>query len=299
MTPTPHITVCICTYRRKELLTRLLESLNGQETDGLFSFSVVIADNDQAESARATVTELAPRLGYPIEYCVEPRKNIALVRNKAVAQAKGDFIAFIDDDEFPVSEWLKHAITSCQRLKVAGVLGPVEPHFDEDPPGWLRRGGFYQRPRHETGFPLAWPECRTGNVLLRRSILEGVAEPFHAEFGSGGEDQDFFRRMIEAGHRFVWCDEAVAYETVPPSRWKRKFLLSRALLRGRNSLRQRKHRLRNLLKSAVAVPLYAIALPILLIVGHHYFMRYLVKLADHAGRLLALAGLNPVRERQM
>ena len=225
-------------------------------------------------------------------YCVEPRKNIALVRNQALSQAEGEFIAFIDDDEFPVAPWLKHALTTCERLNVDGVLGPVEPHFDQEPPTWLRRGGFYDRPRHETGFPLAWPECRTGNVLFRRSILAGVDQPFHAEFGSGGEDQDFFRRMIEAGRRFVWCDEAVAYETVPPSRWKRRFLLSRALLRGRNSLRQRKHRARNLLKSIIAVPAYTLALPVLLLIGQHYFMRYLVKLADHTGRLLALAGLN-------
>lgn len=50
-------------------------------------------------------------------------------------------------------------------------------------------------------------------------------------------------------------------------------------------------------KSAVAVPLYAIALPFLLILGHHYFMKYLVRLFDHVGRLLALFHLNPINER--
>jgi hypothetical protein len=76
-------------------------------------------------------------------------------------------------------------------------------------------------------------------------------------------------------------------------------LIHRALLRGRNTFRHRKNRVRNLLKSAVAVPLYALALPFLLIVGHHYFMKYLVKLADHVGRVLTLLRLNPVAERRM
>lgn len=295
----PHITVCICTYRRDALLTRLLDALTRVSSDGLFTMSVVVADNDEAQSAKATVERFAPQANYPIKYCTEPRKNIALVRNLAVASAEGDYIAFIDDDEFPEPQWLTSAFTTCKKFNVQGVLGPVEPHFEHEPPSWLRRGGFYQRPRHQTGFPLAWPECRTGNVLFLRSILAGVPEPFHAEFGTGGEDQDFFRRMIAAGHRFIWCDEAVAFETVPPNRWERRFLISRALLRGRNSLRQRQHRLRNLMKSLVAVPLYALALPILLLAGQHYFMRYLVKLADHAGRLLALTGLNPVHDRQM
>jgi hypothetical protein len=56
---------------------------------------------------------------------------------------------------------------------------------------------------------------------------------------------------------------------------------------------------RNVLKSVIAVPAYALALPLLLLAGHHYFMRYLVRLADHVGRLLASVGLNPVTERRM
>jgi len=41
------------------------------------------------------------------------------------------------------------------------------------------------------------------------------------------------------------------------------------------------------------------ALPVLLLAGQHYFMKYLVRLADHIGRLLASVGLNPVTERRM
>jgi hypothetical protein len=76
-------------------------------------------------------------------------------------------------------------------------------------------------------------------------------------------------------------------------------MLQRALLRGKNSLRHRKGRVKNLVKSLLAVPAYAVALPFLLIAGHHYFMRYCVKLVDHLGRLLASVGLNPADQRPM
>ena len=46
-TQLPHVAVCICTYRRPKLLFRLLEALSAQETDGQFTFSVVVVDNDQ------------------------------------------------------------------------------------------------------------------------------------------------------------------------------------------------------------------------------------------------------------
>jgi succinoglycan biosynthesis protein ExoM len=294
-----HISVCICTCGRPEMLARLLREVARQETANAFTFSVVVTDNEPTQSGRKVVDGCANELGLAATYTVEPERNIAMARNTALSHATGDFIVFIDDDEFPVPGWLLSLFRTCDAYGVAGVLGPVKPHFDHQPPRWLVKGRFYERPTHCTGFSVSWQECRTGNVLFRRSILPVGEPPFRREFGTGGEDQDFFRRMIQNGHRFMWCDEAVAYEVVPSSRWGRRFLLSRALLRGRNTFRHPRHRIRNLLKSVVAVIVYALALPVLLLAGHHYFMRYLIKLADHAGRLLASVGLNPVRERQM
>jgi succinoglycan biosynthesis protein ExoM len=280
------------------MLERLLREISTQETSNAFTFSVVVTDNDASQSAKPVV-EMWRGAAMPIAYSVEPERNIAMARNTAVAHAKGDFIVFVDDDEFPVPGWLANLFQVCESYKVAGVLGPVKPHFDDQPPQWLVKGGFYQRPDHPTGFVMPWAECRTGNVLIRRSILDGSESPFRREFGAGGEDQDFFRRMIQTGHRFVWCDKAVVYEVVPPSRWSRRFMIHRALLRGRNTFRHPKDRAKNLLKSTMAVPFYILVLPVLFFIGQHHFMKYLIKLMDHLGRLLASVGLNPVTERRM
>ena len=56
---TKHISVCICTYRRPQLLKRLLQTLEEQETDGLFTFSIVVADNDGQRSAEPLVSDFA------------------------------------------------------------------------------------------------------------------------------------------------------------------------------------------------------------------------------------------------
>ena len=60
---------------------------------------------------------------------------------------------------------------------------------------------------------------------------------------------------------------------------------------------QQKYRWRNIGKSMIAAPLYLAALPLLLIAGHHLFMKYLIRLGDHTGRLLAMLSLNPIKER--
>lgn len=294
----PHITVCICTFQRPPLLARLLGKLERQEADGQFALSVVVTDNDPQGSARKTVQSFAARSPLKVHYSTEPRKNIALARNEALRHAHGDYVAFLDDDEFPEPDWLVRMLATCRSYGCAGVLGPVRPHFNEAPPSWIIRGGFCERPEYPTGRVMGWEESRTGNLLFRRIILEGVTQPFLEQFGTGGEDKDFFMRMTNGGHVFRWCNEGIAYETVPPDRWTRRYMLRRALLRGKNILKHPGQQLPLLAKSLVAVPLYTLMLPFTLPFGQHVFMKYCIRFCDHAGRLLAAVGLNPVNARE-
>ncbi len=290
-----HITVCICTYKRPEFLKRAIEGLLHQNTGDLFTYSILVADNDRLESARSLVARFASQTTIGIGYCVQPTQNIALNRNKAVENAHGDYVAFIDDDEFPTDSWLKTLLTACRSYGVDGVLGPVKPHFDVKPPKWVVAAKFYDRPTYPTGFVIDWQKGRTGNVLLKREIFVPGEQPFRPEFPTG-EDQDFFRRMIERGHKFIWCNEAVAFEVVPPIRWNRKFMLRRALLRGKASLSHPTFGAREIFVSTMAVGVYTVALPFSLLVGHDKFMLALVKLFDHLGKILAFLGLNPIRD---
>jgi glycosyltransferase involved in cell wall biosynthesis len=274
------------------MLERTLAATAKQDTRGQFTFAVVVADNDARESAKQVVSDFRAASGLEATYCVEPEQNIALARNKALENAKGDFIAFIDDDELPVTDWLFLMLKSCEEYGADGVLGPVRPFFEQEPPQWLKRGRFCERPEHRTGTMLNWRETRTGNAVFRKQILHGIKEPFRKEFGGGGEDQDFFRRMMQRGCRFVWCNEAAVYEVVPPERCRRSYILKRALLRGQNE----RHLLhaRSLVKSVVAVPLYALLLPFLLLAGQHVFMDYSIRLLDHTGKLAAAFGFRPL-----
>jgi glycosyltransferase involved in cell wall biosynthesis len=292
-----HVSVCICTFRRPSLLRKLLQRLERQETGGAFEYSVVVTDNDCSRSAEAVVAEFAAASSLPVKYSCEPRQNIALARNEAVRHATGDYLAMIDDDEFPENDWLAQMLAACERFDAAGVLGPVRPRFEETPPRWILEGRFWDRPEHPTGWVMHWRNCRTGNVLLRRRILDGLEEVFNPAFGKGGEDNDFFRRMMDLGLVFRWCNEGVVYETVPRERCTRAYMYKRAMMRGRTSAMIRVGRANLVARSLVAVPVYLAMLPFTLLWGQHVFMKYSIKLCDHAGRLLALVSLNPVRER--
>lgn len=291
----PHICVCVCTYKREELLRRTLGGLACQESDGAFTFSLVVVDNDSASSAKEVVVAFAKSSGIDTTYLVEPQQNIALARNRAVAVAGGDLVAFIDDDEIPPKCWLATLFAALVTYGVGGVLGPVMPHFDTTPPTWVTKSGLWERPSYPTGTIIGWRMGRTGNVLLRREVLASEVGPFRPQFLTG-EDQDFFRRLIERGHRFVWCHEAVAYEIVPPVRWKLWFLIRRALHRGAVAPLHPGFGWREILKSVVAVPAYLIAVPLVLPLGGGTTIVLLVKLCDHVGRLLSLAGIKLVKD---
>lgn len=297
MVQIPHICICICTFKRPNLLKHLLDELKLQITEGLFSYSVVVADNDHRQSGKQVVSEFAATSSIRIVYCVESEQNIALARNKALENAKGKFIAFIDDDEIPAEDWLCELFKACNAYRADGVLGPVRPCYEHNPPPWLIKYKSIERPEHDTGYKMGFSETRTGNVLFRREILNGLNYVFRSEFGTGSEDVDFFKRMMGKGSTFVWCNSAVVYELVPPARCKRSYQLRLALLRGGNSLKHRTDRARNVVKALIAVPVYGFSLPFLFVAGHHHFMNYSIKFCDHAGRLLGLLGINPVKER--
>jgi succinoglycan biosynthesis protein ExoM len=288
-----HITVCVCTFKRPALLQALLSALSAQETDGCFSYSVVVVDNDCQRSAAAICEEFRNGSSVALLYDVEPEQNIALARNRAIRHAVGQLVALIDDDEVPGRDWLWTLHRALRQHQASGVLGPVFPSYEAEPPRWVIKGRFHERPQHESGAVLDWKNTRTGNAIICRTVFEGIAEPFRPAFGMGGEDRDFFRRMIALGHRFVWCAEAPVWETVPAARCTRSFMLRRALLRGTAP----QFGPGDLLKSLVAVPVYTLSLPFCLMCGQHVFMKRLISDCDHLSRLCATVGVRWIRER--
>jgi succinoglycan biosynthesis protein ExoM len=292
-----HISVCICTYKRPQLLKRVLERLDSQATEGQFTFSIVVADNDQLKSGEKVVSEVAKASRVPIKYCWEPQQNISLARNKAIENATGEYIAFLDDDELPTERWLLTLLNACRNCAVDGVLGSAKPQFDGEPPAWVVKGKFFERAAHKTGSAVEWNQGRTGNVLLKSCLFKYPEPAFRPEVRAG-EDQDFFRRMIQKGHRFIWCNEALTNEVIPPVRWSRSYVLGRALLNGKFAIMHPNSRRLDNLKSIGAVVAYTLALPFVFFAGQHVFVRYLVKIMNHVGKLLMLVGVDPMTDQR-
>lgn len=294
-----NISLCIATYRRSDRLSALLDDLVRQQQ---LPTEVVVVDNDPAGSARAVV-ERRRALGapFPLHYEIQPEKNISLTRNRTVALARGDWIAFIDDDERAPANWLRLLADAAIRFNADGALGPVEPIVPADAPTWIRRGRFYEWARMKTGAVIPVNKLRFGNVLLRGALLRGAAAPFDPDYGlTGGEDGDLLGRLVQQGARIVWCDEAVVHEPVEATRLSLRWLMLRALRGGQDFARHRlagrfgeitfagrvRLFLRALLQSAAAAGLALITWPR----GRHRAVFWLLKLSANLGKISIFLG---------
>jgi len=114
---------------------------------------------------------------------------------------------------------------------VDGVLGPVNPHFDESAPKWVIKGKFYDRRFIRPGVSSPGMRDAQGTCCWGSTSSRNLSGPFRREF-RGEKIRTSSEELIESGYVFIWCGEAAAYEVVPPARWKRTFMLRRALLRG-------------------------------------------------------------------
>lgn len=297
-----HISVCVCTYHRNQMLERLLKGLALQEAGGLFDFSVVVVDNDAAGPSRETVMRLGSQLGLEIAYGIEPEQSIPVARNHALRLARGNYIGIIDDDEFPPQHWLITMYRAIHKFDVDGAMGPVHPFFEGQPPAWLLKGRFSEHLVPKTGAILRWDQTRTGNVLLKREVFEKHHLFFDTRIKTG-EDREFFKRAIRAEYRFVAVEEAPVYEIVPPERQTRKYFLKRALHNGFHTHKNSLSEMRGLswvtvpLKSTVALLAYILAVPFCACLGDHVLMDCLIRGCHHLSRLLAMMGIELVKKR--
>ncbi|KAA3658395.1 MAG: glycosyltransferase, partial [Calditrichaeota bacterium] len=138
----PDISICISTYKRPQQLHRLLLNLSGQLMELAYACEVIIVDNDEVGSGRMGLVNQWP-VDVPLRYFIEPRQNISHARNKAIDEAAGAWVAFIDDDEIPADNWLQQFCEMGSKVKGDAFFGPVLPRFERDVSSWLAKDSLY------------------------------------------------------------------------------------------------------------------------------------------------------------
>lgn len=229
------VVVAVLTFRRPADLAEALPALSDQmqRLPDSWSVRLLVVDNDPGAGARSQVEDFASATpGVEVVYEHEAEPGIAAARNRAL-DVSGDrrLLIYIDDDERPSEDWLRLLLETWRSERPAAVVGPVVSTFATPPSPFVTAGRFFDRRRLATGTEVR--VAATNNLLLDLETVRAHGLRFDTALGTvGGSDTLFTLRLVRAGGRMVWCDEAVVVDVVPADRTTTEWNLRRALRSG-------------------------------------------------------------------
>ncbi len=215
--PTPYVTVVIRSFNRLPELAKLVAVVLAQRD---VDFEVLIVDSTRDVSDEAIFEALGTR-DERIRLLRSPPKGCAAAANEGVRHARGEVVAFVDDDDVPVGDgWLRAMVRPFEDPRCLGVNGRLE--YTGEPEArvprvkgeWLRQRwmlsyGPFKKPRVFPGSPhrkvgIEW--LSGGNSALRRSAWERAGG--WDEFLSYHNEHSLFLRLA----RRKRADEYLVYE---------------------------------------------------------------------------------------
>ncbi len=221
------VTIIITTFNRAPVLLRALESLAQVQTDGEFAREIVVVDNASTDETRATVETFAATVDFPVRYAYEARQGLPFARNRGLAEAQGDWVSFFDDDQLAEPDWLLtlHREAQSRSLKCVGGARDLVIEADEIPSlhPYCRKllgeshGGAGSQRYSRTFLPT------TGNVLVHRSVIRQLGG-FNNNWLEGGEDTNFFNRLIGSGVEAWFVPTALVHHLIPANRLEGPYL---------------------------------------------------------------------------
>jgi succinoglycan biosynthesis protein ExoM len=234
------ISVCIATYKRPDLLKKLLISIINQKNIDNFDIELIIVDNDIKRSSKHTVNKIKDFIQgssrISLIYDTQPEKNISLTRNKTLELATGEFIFFIDDDEYADELCIYNHIQVFKNFDADVTFGNVLPYFDKNVPKFIKDSMPFYRINNISGEQTKY--FITGNTFVKASSIKSLFAFFDPEYGlTGGSDNEFFHRLKNSGAKLLSSSDSIAYEFIPKERANIKWLIKRVFRTGNNYTR--------------------------------------------------------------
>jgi glycosyltransferase involved in cell wall biosynthesis len=239
--PFDGLAVGLCTYKRRDSLVRCLDHIAIAARELSARPSVIVVDNDgEDDSVGAAVQAFSQRSGLSVHYLIEKKPGISAARNAVFDQAGVlgvRFVAMIDDDEWPATDWLRELLKTQHDNHAVVVGAPVRPVFPDNATHLERYARYWSVDKQFlNGKPFVFCTC---NFLIDMQALRDEPRPlFDEEFGlSGGGDTVFFRKLFFRGHAMAWSDAAWIHEEVPVARASFKWMRQRRYRVGNHAVR--------------------------------------------------------------
>lgn len=228
------LSVLICTYNREKYIGNLLESIAANDLPKE-RYEIVLVDNNCTDNTRGVCNAFAKaHKDVQFNYCVETEQGLSAARNKAIKEAKGDVLVYVDDDAL-VDTWYLRTVAEYMSAhpEISAIGGPIIPLYETSEPKWMTRftkellcGYLYFGDKERTFPGERYPGG--GNAAYRAEVFKQVGF-FNTNLGRkgdglmGSEEKDIFDKMKSQGMRFMYLPKMILHHIIPQKKLERDY----------------------------------------------------------------------------
>ncbi|SLM46415.1 conserved protein of unknown function [Nitrospira japonica] len=181
----PLITVVICTYNRAGLLAGALQTVCAQTLEGS-RYEILVVDNNSTDDTAQVVGQWQHGPA-TVRYVFESKQGLSFARNRGYEEARGEYVAYLDDDCKVTAGWLATAVRVIEKEKALIFGGPYFAFYDTEKPKWFR-DEYGSHVQGDVSRALTDQEYLDGaNMFINRRLLQGLGG-FNPRFGMAGND---------------------------------------------------------------------------------------------------------------
>lgn len=228
------VTVAVCTWNRAPLLRRTLASLAAQGLPPDVALEIVVVDNGSSDETPEVLREHAR--GLPLRALREPAAGVSHARNRAVAEVRGEWILWLDDDTVALPGWLAGYAAAIRRHPEASFFGGATlPWTEQPPPAWIAAcwdqlaDVWAIRTPPDAPAPITRARLPVGaNFAIRAEAQRRHA--FDPRLGhsrgslTGGEETAVVRALLAEGDSGWWVPDAQVRHWIPVERMTERHL---------------------------------------------------------------------------
>lgn len=229
------ISIVVCTFNRAAVLQRMVESVFRQRQITEIQHELVIVDNNSGDDTAAIVQEFANKGN--VNYFLEADEGLSFARNRGIAESKGEFISFLDDDVLVHEDWLRSVKACFDETDADVVGGRVSLRFEAPPEKWVE--GLFRKCLSEVDLGssrkvLSNGDCLYGaNLSFRKKVFDSVGI-FDINAGRrrkewlSGEETDMVRRVIANKGKVLYDPDVFVEHLIGTERLQWQYFVSRA-----------------------------------------------------------------------
>ena len=229
-----YISIIVCTKNRAEELAFCLEVLYRQSRD-VGDVEVIVIDNDSADNTKNTIQSYSSRSGSPIRYGYEAKAGLCNARNQGRTLARGQVLAYVDDDAVPHAGWIavirEHFLagrSDCLAGKTVLRLQDELPEWFPTSLKWVLGESQFGEREHE----LTPDKCPNGNNFAIRNEVFDAIGGFNPNIRLYCDEVDFFARARSMGFSFYYRPDLAVDHCVSAKRLTKPALREKAYQMG-------------------------------------------------------------------